>query len=96
MADASLHVNNGGFNPALIAAFGRYDEAIALIDSAPVPEERRLGVRFVVLAEKCRRLVPTFKDDIAAFGPKGFDRLAVILAFSGASALGVGYPYPDY
>ena len=78
-----------------LAALGRYDEAIALIDSAPVPEERRLGVRFVVLAEKCRRLVPTFKDDIAAFGPKGFDRLAVILALA-ARRPWVGYPYPDY
>jgi hypothetical protein len=78
-----------------LAALGRFDEAIALIDSQLVSNGRKLGVRFVVLLEKCRRLVPTYADEIAKCDPQDFGRLQIVLALAGRRPW-VGYPYPDY
>lgn len=78
-----------------LAALGKFDEAIALIDSQPVSVERQRGVQCVVLVEKCRRLAPTFADEVARFDPKNFDRLHIVLALAQRRPW-MGYPYPDY
>jgi hypothetical protein len=78
-----------------LAALGRFDEAINLIDSLPVSHDRRDGVRVVVLIEKCRRLVPGFAGEIDRFNPVDFDRLHVILALAARRPWQI-YPYPDY
>ena len=78
-----------------LAALGKFDEAVALIDSLPVPDYRRRGVRFVVLIEKCRRLFPTFPSEINSFAPKGFDRLHTVLALAQRRPWSI-YPYPDW
>jgi hypothetical protein len=78
-----------------LAALGRFDEAVNLIDSVPVSRDRRHGVRVVVLIEKCRRLVPGFADEVARFNPVDFNRLYVILALTARRPWPI-YPYPDY
>lgn len=78
-----------------LAALGRFDEAIALIDSQLVSDGRKHRVRIFVLFEKCRRLTPSFVDEIAKYGPKDFDRLYIVLALAQRRPW-EGYPYPDY
>jgi hypothetical protein len=78
-----------------LAALGRFDEAVNLIDSLPVSRERRRGVSVVVLIEKCRRLVPGFAGEIDRFNPLDFDRLHVILALAARRPWQI-YPYSDY
>jgi hypothetical protein len=78
-----------------LAALGKFDDAICLIDSLPVSLARQRGVQFVVLVEKCRRLVPGFADEIARFNPLDFDRLHIVLALA-ARRPWPAYPYPDF
>jgi hypothetical protein len=78
-----------------LAALGKFDDAISMIDSSPVSPERRRNVRFVVLVEKCRRLVPGFAEEIARFNPRDYDLLHVALALAGRRPWEI-YPYPDY
>jgi hypothetical protein len=78
-----------------LAALGKYEEAIALVDCHVASEDRRRSVRHVVLLEKCRRFAPDFLEEIGRSDLKDFDRLTVILALAGRRPW-VGYPFSDY
>jgi hypothetical protein len=80
---------------ATLVVLGQPERATALIDAQPVSDYRRQAIRFVILAEACRRRLLGFAPAVRATESRGHSRVPVILALAGRLPW-AGYPFSDW
>jgi hypothetical protein len=80
---------------ATLVVLGQPERATAFIDSRPVSDYRRQAIRFVVVAEACRRRLTRFASAVRATRSRGEGRMPVIVALAGRLPW-AGYPFSDW